>query len=121
MRKSKFITLATNFEKLLLKEEAEQQLPPDAAMPPPDDMEDENAPPVPQESAPTQPAQPAAQALSPEGEVTLVRLLKQAFVARPKDDDALRIENLGDVTSANAKEQLKAISEMLSTYTEIKV
>lgn len=120
---SKFIAAESRFLKVLNEQAEEEGLPPDAAMPPPEGSEaaeQAEAQPNP-EPQPAAPAAPAAQALSPEGEVTLIRLLKQAFIAKPSDADAMSVENLGDVTSQNAKAQLKQISAMLSNYVDVKI
>lgn len=102
-------------------------LPPNAALPPPVDSaaaataQNEIAAdaPAPDAVAPADDvaAAPEGEAMTSQGEVTLIRLMKQAFIAKPDELDAVTIENLEEVTPANAKKQLETISNMLIRYT----
>ena len=132
MKKSNFDKLYSSYEKVLVREANDEDVAsdglsdPDAALPPPVGTEAaqaaQDAANTPAEPEPTQdepqtqePAQETP-SLSSEGEVTLIRLLKQAFIAKPDDIDAISIENMGEVTTANAKKQLDTISSLLTKY-----
>lgn len=50
------------------------------------------------------------------GFVTLIRLLKDAFVLHPKDEDADVILNIGNINSANAYEKFNTILGLIKKY-----
>lgn len=129
MKKSNFDKLYSSYEKVLVREANDEDVAsdglsdPDAALPPPVGTEAAqdaaNTPAEPEQTQDEpQPQEPAQEtpSLSSEGEVTLIRLLKQAFIAKPDDIDAISIENMGEVTTANAKKQLDTISSLLTKY-----
>lgn len=134
-KQSIFSRHASRFE-LLLEEQEKQldseiaqpdeddtggQLPPNAALPPPvgtdaaTDAQNQSAADTSTPDSDVAPA-PTGEALTSEGEITLIRLMKQAFIAKPDDMDAVTIEGLGEVTSDNAKQQLDAVSNLLLKY-----
>jgi hypothetical protein len=86
--------------------------PQDAAMPP------QNQQPEAQPDVPAPATEQPAAALSPEGEVMLVRLLVKAFVINPDAEDAEIVSNLADVNEKNAKTVLATITKMIRKYSD---
>lgn len=76
----------------------------DAAMPPADQVQ----------AAPA--GEPAAQPLSSEGEVMLVRLMKKALVLKPDDADTDSIVEMPEVNAQNAKQVLERLIALIRKY-----
>lgn len=79
--------------------------------------------PAPTETAPTETApdidnqqpEPDAQ-LDTSGFVTLVRLLKDAFVIRPDDEDADKIIGVGEINGDNVYDKFAEILTLIKKY-----
>lgn len=63
---------------------------------------------------PEQPEEP--EALAPESEVLLVRLLKQALVMDIKPDDVNLLSDMEDINEKNAKTSLTKIINVMKSY-----
>ena len=74
----------------------------------------EATPPVAPDIENQQPDQP--QQLDTNGFVALVRLLKDAFVTRPKTADADKILEIGDINADNVYDKFKQISTLIKKY-----
>jgi len=78
------------------------------------------APPAPEASAapeaPTIDNQQPEQKLDTDGFVTLVRLLKDAFVVRPSNEDADNIIDIGEINASNVYEKFKNILTLIKKY-----
>ena len=57
-----------------------------------------------------------AEALSSEGEVMLVRLLKKALVMKIEDDAVLEVNDLNDINETNAKRTLESLVDVMNQY-----
>lgn len=77
----------------------------------PDDMGASAAP----EAAP-EPEADEPQTFSPQSEVMLVRLLKQALIMDVKPDDIITINKIGDINENNAKDALTKIVTLMKVY-----
>lgn len=86
-----------------------------STQPPPTDTNAQvSAPPVAVPPTPESPEEP--EALAPESEVLLVRLLKQALVMDIKPDDVNLLSDMEDINEKNAKESLTKLINVMKSY-----
>ena len=63
-----------------------------------------------------QPAADTGKTVDSSSFVTLVRLLKDAYVIRPTDEDCSKIIDIGEINANNASEKFKVILSMIKKY-----
>ena len=74
------------------------------------------AAPAPGAAEPTIDNQGEEKKLDTDGFVTLVRLLKDAFVVKPTTEDADSIIDIGEINATNAYEKFKKILTLIKKY-----
>tara|TARA_R110000868_G_scaffold129906_1_gene339198 strand:+ start:300 stop:662 length:363 start_codon:yes stop_codon:yes gene_type:complete len=67
-------------------------------------------------AAPTIDNQQPEAKLDTDGFVTLVRLLKDAFVVKPSTEDADSIIDIGEINAVNAYDKFKKILDLIKKY-----
>jgi len=92
----------------------EQDEVPPAPPAPPGAPEVPEAPAAPE--TPTIDNQQPEQKLDSDGFVTLVRLLKDAFVVRPTSEDADDIIDIGEINASNVYDKFKQILTLIKKY-----